>query len=86
MSDDCLPSKETKLASAERCPADGEVWTPKEVFEDPPLGRAVLTYVSYLILYAVSLVSDFLRRVGLKTTGHREIAKNQVSDYYAASS
>ena len=53
-------------------------WVPKETFEPPPLPRAVMTYIGYLILYAVSLVGDFLRRVGLKTTGHVEVTKKEV--------
>ena len=55
---------------------------PKETFEPPPLLRAVTTYVGYLILYVVSLVSDFLRRVGLKKTGHVEVTKKEVQTIY----
>ena len=51
---------------------------PKETFEPPPLLRAVTTYVSYLTLYVVSLVGDFLRSVGLKKTGHVEVTKKNV--------
>ena len=55
------------------------VKTPKETFEPPPLLRAVTTYVGYIILYAVSLVGDFLCRLGLRTTGHVEATSKDVS-------
>ena len=62
--------------------SSGEKRMPKETFEPPPLLRAVSTYVGYLILYVVSLVSDFLRSVGLKTTGHVEVTKKEVQTTY----
>ena len=55
---------------------------PKEVFEPPPLLRAVMTYIGYIVLYAVSLVGDTLRSVGLKNTGHVEVTKKDVGDFY----
>ena len=79
----CSAEEDPKLASA------GQRRHPKEVFDDPPLVRAVLTYVSYLVLYVVSLVSDFLRRIGLKSTGYKETFMDGVrllsnaSAYYA---
>ena len=51
---------------------------PKETFEPPPLLRAVTTYVGYIILYAVSLVGDFLRRLGFITSGHVEVIRKEV--------
>ena len=51
---------------------------PKETFEPPPLLRAVATYCSYLMLYVVGLVSDFLRRVGLKKARVVEVPKGEV--------
>lgn len=68
-----------KVEGASEAPTHGERRMPKETFEPPPLARAVTTYVGYVILYAVSLVGDFLRRVGLKKTGHIEVTKKEVS-------
>ena len=75
-----------EASTAEKVPLVGEATDtsagqkrmPKETFEPPPLLRAVTTYVGYLILYVVSLVGDFLRSVGLKTTGHVEVTKKEV--------
>lgn len=71
-----MAEETTTLSSAEEDPklaSSGQRRYPKEVFEDPPLVRAVTTYFGYLVLYVVSLVSDFLRRIGLKTTGSKEM-------------
>ena len=38
---------------------------PKEVFEEPPLFRAVMTYISYGLLILIGHVVDFLRRIGV---------------------
>ena len=56
----------------------GEREPPKETFEPPPLLRAVATYCSYLVLYVVGLVGDFLRRVGLKKARVVEVPKGEV--------
>lgn len=37
----------------------------KEVFEEPPLFRAVMTYISYGLLTLIGHVVDFLRRIGV---------------------
>ena len=78
-------TRSSEMAAVENVPP--EVGTPekqqkkmpKETFEPPPLFRAVMTYISYLILYAVSLFGDTLRKVGLVTTGHVEVTKKEVS-------
>ena len=58
---------------------------PIETFEPPPLSRAVSTYFSYLVLYVVSLVGDFLCSIGLKTTGHVEAIKRDVRHSFKSS-
>lgn len=39
---------------------------PRESFEAPPLIHAVLTYISYAILFIFGQVADILRRLGIK--------------------
>ena len=41
-------------------------FTPRESFEPPPLLHAVLTYISYAILFIFGHIADFLRRLGIK--------------------
>ena len=61
--------KKTDLSSAK----SGEARTsklsrvmPRESFEAPPLIHAVLTYISYAILFIFGQVADLLRRLGIK--------------------
>jgi serine palmitoyltransferase len=72
-----MAAVENRPPSAESPEKQQQQRTPKEVFEPPPLLRAVMTYISYIVLYAVSLVGDSLRKLGLKTTGHVEVTKKE---------
>ena len=54
---------------------------PKESFLEPPMMKAVVTYLNYVILFVLGYISDFLARVGLKKLGgtYSEAVKNNVS-------
>ena len=56
-------------------------YQPKERFQEPPLLEAVFTYISYGLLIIVGHIMDFLRRVGLKSSGpgYTEALKKDVS-------
>lgn len=56
-------------------------YEPKEVFPEPPLFEAVFTYISYGLLIIMGHISDFLRRIGLKSSGpgYSEALKKDVS-------
>lgn len=41
----------------------------KGIFEETPLERAVFTYISYAVLIFFGYISDFLRKIGLKSEG-----------------
>lgn len=49
---------------------------PKETFEEVPLDRAILTYISYGILILWGYINDFLRRIGIKNDGFGDTCKN----------
>ena len=51
---------------------------PKETFEQPPLGKAIWTYISYGLLIILGHIHDLLRKLGLKQSS---IPKN-VSDAF----
>lgn len=59
----------------------GQKRVPKETYEPPPLLRSILTYISYLMLYVLGIVADFLRSVGLKETLHVQVNKKEVKGY-----
>ena len=52
--------------------------TPKELFPDPPLLKAVFTHLGYGILIIIGHVLDFLRKLGLKSDPYTEALKNEV--------
>jgi hypothetical protein len=81
-----MAAVENRAPEAESPEKQQQQRTPKEVFEPPPLLRAVMTYISYIVLYAVSLVGDTLRKLGLKTSGHVEVTKKEVGVLCASSS
>ena len=58
-------------------------YEPKESFQEPPLFEAVFTYISYGLLIIMGHISDFLRRMGLKSSGpgYTEALKKDVSDF-----
>lgn len=51
---------------------------PHESFEPPPLIHAVLTYISYAIMFIFGQIADFLRRMGIKKDLY---AVKEVSSY-----
>ena len=59
----------------------GVDYQPKETFQEPPLFEAVFTYISYGLLIIVGHIIDFLRRVGLKSSGpgYTEALRKDVS-------
>ena len=52
---------------------------PKERYPEPPLLRAILTYMSYAILIVLGHINDYLRKIGLRKEGYTDQLKNDVS-------